>query len=290
MRISLFVLSLVVFCSNFSKAQLNTNYEESIDVLSWNLYMLPGITNLSKEVEKSDKKARAREIAEFLNNSHYDIVIFQEAFFPASRHILAKNLKLKFPYQIGPANPSGISLKTNSGIFVVSKIPLQELESVIYKACNGADCFAKKGAILLEGEFQNKKFQILGTHLNAGGPQWIRVSQYKQIRNLLDDYKKLNVPQIVCGDMNTHKEDVAVYEEMLYELDVEDIPTISKQVFTTAKDKSVIDYIFIRSNRSSMKARNKEVLWIKAKMPVIERLNGNLSDHLAISASFFWEE
>lgn len=288
MKFIFFVLTLLFFGINSSTAQINTNYEESLDVLSWNIYMLPGITNLSKEVEKSDKKARAREIAEFLNNSHYDIVVFQEAFFPASRHVLAKNLKESFPFQIGPANPSGISLKTSSGVFVVSKVPIKELESVVYKACNGADCFAKKGAILLEGEFQSKSFQILGTHLNAGGPQWIRVSQYQQIRKLLDDFKKLNIPQIVCGDMNTHKEDQAYYEEMLNKLDVEDIPTVSKQVFTTAKDRSVIDYIFLRPNRSSMKARNKEVLWIKAKMPVIERLNGNLSDHLALSASFYW--
>ncbi|MCB0510594.1 MAG: sphingomyelin phosphodiesterase [Bacteroidetes bacterium] len=288
MKIKYLILSFLISTTSFSNAQINTNYQESLDVLSWNLYMLPGITNLSREVEKSNKKARAREIADFLNNSHYDIVVFQEAFFPASRHILAKSLKVKFPYQIGPANPSGISLKTSSGVFVVSNIPLIELESVVYKACNGADCFAKKGAILLEGEFQNQSFQILGTHLNAGGPHWIRVSQYQQIRKLLDDFKKLNVPQIVCGDMNTHKEDEASYEEMLRELDVEDIPTVSKQVFTTAKDKSVIDYIFLRPNRSLMKARNKEVLWIKAKMQVIERLNGNLSDHLALSASFYW--
>ena len=63
---------------------------------------------------------------------------------------------------------------------MVSKFPLQVLGTVQYEACNGADCFAKKGALLLEGEVNSQKFQILVTHLNEGGPHWIRQEQYKQ--------------------------------------------------------------------------------------------------------------
>jgi endonuclease/exonuclease/phosphatase family metal-dependent hydrolase len=263
--------------------------QESLNVLSWNIYMLPGITNLSKEIGKSHKKSRAEEIAQVLNNSNYDLVIFQEAFFNPARKLLAKNIKLKYPYQYGPINPSGLSLKTNSGIFIVSKQPLKVLGTVVYEACNGADCFAKKGVALLEGEFQGKGYQILGTHLNAGGPHWIRVAQYKQMRQLMDKFLKLDIPQIICGDMNTHKESDDEYMDLLSILDVEDIETTSQQIFTTAKDRTVIDYIFLRKNTTSLKALNKKVLWINPnKLAVIEKLNGNLSDHLALSASFVW--
>ena len=284
---SVFSLTLGLFVAFSSLAQ--NQKKETLDVLSWNIYMLPGITNLSKEIEKNNKKERATEIAEVINNSNYDVIVFQEAFFSPARGVLAKGIKEKYPFQYGPINPSGISLKTNSGIFVVSKQALKVLGTVVYEACNGADCFAKKGAVLLEGTFDGKKYQILGTHLNAGGPHWIREAQYKQIRSLLDEHLKMDVPQIVCGDMNTHKENDVYYKNMLVNLDVEDIETKSNQIFTTAKDRSVIDYILLRKNGTTMNAVNKEVLWIRAnKQKVIEKLNGNLSDHLALYVSFAW--
>lgn len=262
---------------------------QTLDVLSWNIYLLPGITNLSKEIQKSDKKTRAIEIANYINQSGYEIIVFQEAFFPPARKKLSKLIEEKYPYQYGPANPSGLSLKTSSGIFIVSQIPLKVLETIQYNTCNGADCFAKKGAMLVEGVFNGNTFQLLGTHLNAGGPQWLREEQFKMMNTLLNDFQKLNVPQIVAGDMNTHKEDEVHYQTMLDMLAVEDISTQSKQVNTTAKDRSVIDYVFYRKNRTSFHPVNKEILWINPnKIKVIDKLNNNLSDHLAVSVSFAW--
>lgn len=282
----LVVCLLMLSTRGYAQEMENT----SLTVLSWNVYMLPGITNLSKQISKSDKKGRAVEIAAYLNASDVDVVIFQEAFFNPSRKKLSKNLKDNYPYQYGPANPSKISLKTSSGIFVVSKIPLEVLGTVQYEACNGADCFAKKGAMLLEGEVNGEKFQILGTHLNAGGPHWIRQEQYKQVRGLLEDFNKLGVPQIVCGDMNTHKENEEHYLDMLEMLDVQDDETDSEQKFTTAKNRSVIDYIFTRTNDSGIALERKEVLWINPnQIEVIEKLHGNLSDHLALKARFVWQ-
>lgn len=285
------ILSIAIFFIQVFIVSANAQVleKEDLNILSWNIYMLPGITNLSKSIEKNDKKLRAAEIADYLNANAYDIVVFQEAFFNPARRLLSKGIKEMYPYQYGPINPSKLSLKTSSGIFIVSKIPLKVLGTVQYNACNGADCFAKKGAALLEGYYDGKAFQILGTHLNAGGPQWIRIEQYKQIKSLLDDFNKLGVPQIICGDMNTHLNEEEKYKNMLEILDVEDVATTSKQKNTTAKDRSVIDYFFLKRNNSSLRAVRKDVLWINPnKFPVIEKLNGNLSDHLAISASLRW--
>ena len=281
--ITFFSLLLIVFSSAHAQS------DKELNILSWNIYMLPGIANLSKSIDKSDKKARAEHIANYLNESEHDVVVFQEAFFNPARRVLSKGIKEVYPYQYGPINPSKMSMKTSSGIFIVSKTPLKLLGTTQYEACNGADCFAKKGAALFEGEFDGKKYQILGTHLNAGGPQWIREEQYKKIKALLESFDNLGIPQIVCGDMNTHKEEQDKYENMLSVLDVEDIPTTSKQINTTAKDRTVIDYIFLRRNNTSIKALNKDVLWINPEnFPVIDKLNNNLSDHLAISATFTW--
>ncbi|MEZ5024814.1 MAG: hypothetical protein R2728_16440 [Chitinophagales bacterium] len=43
---------------------------------------------------------------------------------------------------------------------------------------------ARKGALMIEGEKNGQKFQVIGTHLNAGGPIEVRHSQVTQIRRI----------------------------------------------------------------------------------------------------------
>lgn len=294
-----FFISLLVFSifTNSTIAQKSKSEDDYLRILSWNIYMLPGITNLSKEIDKSYKRARAGQIAEVMNNSQYNVIVFQEAFFGPARRILSKKLKAKYPYQYGPVNPSGASFKTSSGVWVVSEVPLKELATTRYRTCDGADCFAKKGAGIWEGEWKGKPFQVVGTHLNAGGPVWIREEQFKQIRDeLLQPFQKLNVPQIICGDMNTRMTRTEAYNFMIETLDVIDVPVSNErmstkppkikdgdEIFTYPGDEVFIDYIFHRPNGSNMRVVDKRIVTFKAN-PVfpVDALHGTLSDHLAL--------
>ena len=196
-----------------------------LKILSWNIYMLPSIANLSKEIQKSDKKTRAEQISEIMNSSDYDIIVFQEAFFKPAKNILAKELKEKYPFQYGPINKGFI--KTNSGVFIVSKIELKELATIKYSDCEGTDCLAKKGAGIFEGNFHGKPFQIIGTHLDSKS-QKVRDTQYKQIyEKLIKPYTKYKIPLIICGDMNTRFSRKNDYKNMLKSLQCEDIITNS---------------------------------------------------------------
>lgn len=279
----IFLLIALVFSLNVFSQSAD---KETLDVLSWNIYMLPGITNIAKSVQKSNKRERAHQIATLINESKYDIVVFQESFFAPARRKLKKDLNQNFPYQYGPVNPSGLGYKTSSGILIVSKMPLKLLGKTQFRTCNGVDCIAKKGAGLFEGEWQGNRFQILGTHLNAGGPAWIREEQFKQMyEELLLPHSKLGVPQIICGDMNTHKEAMEDYANMLGILKAEDTPTYGDQVNTTVKDRTVIDYILLRRNKTLIRVVDKQVKRFMASGEVIDRLGGTLSDHLAVDIS-----
>jgi endonuclease/exonuclease/phosphatase family metal-dependent hydrolase len=297
-RILFFLVALIITAPQISNAQNElANEDNYLRILSWNIYMLPGIANLSKGIDKSYKRDRSRQIAEVMNNSNYNIIVFQEAFFGPARKILSKQLKEKYPYQYGPVNPSGLGLKTSSGVWIISEIPLKELGTTRYRTCDGADCFAKKGAGLYEGEWNGKPFQVLGTHLNAGGPVWIREEQFKQIRDdLLQPFQKLGVPQIICGDMNTRLTRTEAYNFMIETLDVIDVPVSNqrkstkppkegdeKTLYTTATDSVFIDYIFHRPNGSNMKVIDKRVVTFKANPTFpVDVLRGTLSDHLAL--------
>lgn len=255
-------------------------------ILSWNIYMLPMLADLSREVKRSDRYARAKEIAELLNASDYDILVFQEAFHGLARQRLKALLRKNYPYMYGPINPALWSYKMNSGIFIISKIPLKKLGNIQYKECTGIDCTTKKGAALFEGEWEGKPFQLLGTHLDSGS-QAVKETQYQQIaQELLFPYAQSGVPQIICGDFNIHKNAKdGRYEKMLKSLDCLDSPSDSALKTTYQKYELILDYILYRPNQSNIKIVDKQVHSFKAQMKVLDKLNGTLSDHLALSIS-----
>ena len=256
------------------------NKKETLNIISWNVYMLPALANLSNEIDKSYKTKRAKEISKIMNNSDYDIIIFQEAFYIPARKILQKELKKKYPFQYGPINKSFI--KTNSGIFIVSKIELTELANTKYKDCDGSDCLAKKGAAIFEGKFHGNSFQIIGTHLDSRS-QEVRGKQYFQMyEELIKPFFKENVPLFICGDMNTKIKNSKNYNYMLETLKCEDIETVSEQKNTTVNNNVVIDYIFIKRNNSKLQIVDKSITTFKAEFKYINVLKGTLSDHLAV--------
>lgn len=272
-----FLFLSISFSQNTSRPGTN---DKEFKILSWNIYMLPNSTNLSVNIKKSNKKERARQICDIMNDSDYDIIVFQEAFHIPSRKILQQELKEKYPFQYGPINRAFI--KTNSGIFIVSKIELTELATIQYKNCTGIDCWSKKGAAIFEGNFLGKTFQIIGTHLDSG-KQSVREKQYKQAyEKILKPFEKDGVPQIFCGDFNTRKSMPERYDLMLKTYNAEDIVTNSKQINTYVEKNVILDYILLRKNNSSIKVLEKKVKLFKAKGKMVEKLKGNLSDHLAV--------
>lgn len=232
--------------------------EKELRILSWNIQMLP---RLLLKICRGPMR-RSRLIPGHVINDQPDIIVFQEAFDPRARRILKRGLKDTFPYRIGPANRAGFRLKTNSGIIIYSKIPIKELGTIDFNDCEDDDCLARKGALLVEAEWQGVSVQVLGTHLEAGGPPWIKKNQYAEIRGLIDAHRKDGVPQFLCGDFNTNHDDPELYPEMLKTLDVEDGPFFSELKFTddpilndmnyspgkTEDNRDVIDYVFYRAN------------------------------------------
>ncbi len=256
---------------------------KNLKILSWNIYMLPKI------VVQRGKRERAHAIVDTLHKSDFDIIVFQEAFFPASREIIGEGLRALYPFQYGPANSSGRTLKTSSGVWILSKVNLKLLNVTQFKNCVGYDCFARKGAMLLEGIWNNKPFQILGTHLQADGFDIVRQKQMDQIyTDLLAENKREGVPQIICGDMNTEREMTQHYCEMLNCLDAQDgeITGVEKCSYDGVnnpiaqsfgvKNKTNYDYILVRSNGMKMKALQRFV-------SVMRKGKKYLSDHYGVA-------
>ena len=258
-----------------------------LKILTWNIYMLPFCSRIHWNCR------RAEGIAHTIVAYNYDIIIFEEAFDHRARKILRSQLKGDYPYMYGPANESALSLRTNSGIWILSKIPLQKMEQIEFRNRIGIDAFARKGAVLFEGSWQGQPFQLLGTHLQNDSPDEVRSAQISEISNkLLKKYARHDIPQIVCGDFNIEFEDKVNYRNMLNLLNAEngilrgDTQSSFDEVDNKLAQKEngkklLIDYVLIR-NTKSIKEIERHVCVMKDR---IKNIDSDLSDHYGIEAT-----
>lgn len=248
---------------------------EPLRILSWNIFMLPAYI-----FETEYKYKRALGIAEEIKKLNYHIIVFQEAFHNIARSTIAKALLELYPYQYGPGNKSLI--RFNSGIWIISKIPLYNSHEIRYTYFKGIDGFTSKGALLMDGCWDGQPFQVIGTHLQANSSYEIRKSQLEQLyANLLKPNEKQGIPQFICGDMNTCYKDCIEYEDMLKILDAENEANIDENEGTNING-SRIDYIFIRKNGFSDFDVNRNIHKLKHNCT---KKSNFLSDHYAVGAT-----
>jgi endonuclease/exonuclease/phosphatase family metal-dependent hydrolase len=260
--------------------------QSELKILTWNIYMLPFCSELHQNCH------RANSIAGKIAGFDYDIIVFEEAFDHQARKILRNQLKTEYPFMYGPANDSKLSFKTNSGIWILSKIPLHQLEQIEFKNRFGIDAFARKGAVLFEGEWQGQPFQLLGTHLQANSPDSVRSSQCREIaEKLLKKYATSEIPQILCGDFNIDYEDKTNYAEMLTLLEAEN-GYLQGELQSTFDEidnnlarkengkKSLIDYVLVR-NSKAIRNIERRVFVLRERH---KEYDADLSDHYGIEA------
>gem|GEM_PF-144044 len=283
---------LIFFCIltlNASFALCQPGETKILKVLSWNIYMLP------RSIANSSSTIRAKAIGEILNESNYDVIVLQEAFSYKSRKIIWEQLKARYPYSAGPANQKAISLKTNSGIWILSKYPIMRSQSIVYKFRVGWDAFSRKGALLLELDVDGMVVQIVGTHLQSSGGETIRKEQCMELYNgLLKMNQKDGVPQIICGDFNIDKDSSkSDYQFMLDALNAVDGEMMPGNKFSFdsgsndlneggLKSPTLIDYILIGNGGLGAKSTDKKIVSFRKRWASSHQ---DLSDHYAVEAS-----
>jgi endonuclease/exonuclease/phosphatase family metal-dependent hydrolase len=286
-----FIIAIMLFTSNVVKSSetetpIASSSGEDLKILTWNIYMLPHCSFLHGNCK------RARFIAENLHESNYDIIVFQEAFDYRARQILRRGLREKYPYMYGPANESLFSLRTSSGLWIISRIPLNKIKEIEYRTRCGIDAMARKGAVLFSGTWRGHEFQLAGTHLQSDSPDEVRRGQCRQISDqLLKAFAKSDVPQIVCGDFNIDMDDAANYTYMIQTLDAQN-GQIEGEIHTSFDEidnqlakkvngkKSMIDYVLVRNT--------KFIQSVKRRISVLRENKNNqnldLSDHYGVEA------
>lgn len=264
-----------------------------IKLLTWNIYMRPN------SILWNGQFRRAKAIGQLLQKDDYDIVLFQEAFGKISRKKLRKALNGLYSYEIEPKN----NKKTvNSGLWILSKHPINRSEFIFFQDCEVSDCQSSKGAVFIELEMNGQVYQFINTHVQAeDGKKFalVRENQFKMIAGLLDSLQKPEVPQFILGDLNTSKKEVLEYNGMLSILKATDgevrIPEDSE--ISIAEPATwgcanndlikkkwrgrtyVLDYALQRNNNYPFKLRRE----LKTYTQQWSKKRKHLSDHYAIS-------
>jgi len=288
----LFSAFLCFFSLNtvFAQSSLPVATDENLSILTWNLYMRPRIAFHNGQLK------RANAIVEQLKDQNYDVIVFQEAFDKKTRNRIWQGLQEKFPYQSGDPKSKHF-YKVNTGIFIISKFPLNVIDDIYFSECGGSDCYSSKGAVLVNVTKNNHKVQIIGTHLQAAEGkkltgQQIRQIQYEEIKNkLMIPHAEAGIPQFFVGDLNTKKEDSVAYEKLLAEMDVEDGEITGDYKFSSGGGKNdlrdptdkphLIDYILCRNNGCKVNFTQR---CVKVFQQVWSKDNKDLSDHYAVLA------
>lgn len=289
MKALVLVLTSIFFApiTDYAQSADASPAPKKIKILSWNIYMLPGFLG-------HGKKPRAEAIGQLLASSDYDVVVFQEAFHGNARKILSRLLQPAFPFQTGPANQKAFSLRTNSGIWIISKHPILLSHAMIFKTRHGIDALSRKGALLAEVRVDGQTIQVVGTHLQNSGGDWRRYSQCVELYNrMLKKYERLGVAQIVCGDFNINRyRSQPEYDYMLGVLQAVDGLTLGPQAFSydrisndltteRGEGQDLIDYVLLRQIDGLLGAGERKIRVLQYPWNAGHK---DLSDHFAVEA------
>lgn len=268
-----------------------TSFAQELKVLTWNTFLIPPPWNLTKQGERAD----AMKI--LLPSLGQDVMFFQEGFYDKKRNAIIKSLKATHPYSAVPKKGKKLKHIQDSGLFLVSKYPMEVLDQVIFKDCAKADCLSSKSAIIVEITMPNgKKAQLINTHLQAWDEPKIvaiRKKQLEQIKEMMARNLIPGVPQILIGDLNIDGKLESEYSSALEAMEMTSTPLEGPLTGTNGfstegcykkpggDNEEWLDHMWLNANGTDTKITEKKVVLM---MGELECGLCPLSDHRAVSA------
>lgn len=238
--------------------------------------------------------ARLNEIPE--NMQGYDVIMFQEAF-DSKRDDMLLELADEYPYQTHI--PSGSSWNVfDSGIVIVSRYPIVDVDDFIYPDCADTDCGGDKGVLYAEIIKDGKAYHVTNTHaasFDTEEARTLRQEQFQQIRDFVDSK---NIPSwepvMMGGDLNvnkfTHPGDHA---DMLANLDAsEPANTGYEATYDARVNKNIgsskvayLDYVLVSNTHLAPVQASNDV---RVPRSAVDSLwnHWDLSDHFPVLGDF----
>lgn len=242
---------------------------------------------------------RAALIGQWIERAEVDIVALQEAWEPDAVSLLLEAVADEFPYYASDRPVRKFGRIISGGLLILSRWPIEEVQTVVYDSCHLADCLAAKGATharirIAEDAYLN----LVVTHLDAGSAardRQVRARQIEQLRQFLEGIDGQAGPLLIAGDFNIDSlADDGEYEILTASLGIEtnappDASTVNCELESsifceTPVPAKQIDYIFTTSGERRL-LPNKAQIFPQATDAIDGKVK-YLSDHRAVWATF----
>ena len=218
--------------------------ETQLKILSYNVFLRPQGIISHFNINGDFKKSRLLTLANVIEN--YDIVLLQEIFdinlFISKKTKLIKLAeKLGFKYNI---YSNSLSIKpVDSGLLILSKLPIVDSDSVIYDSCFSYDMLSNKGILYAKVLLPNNHhLHIFNTHTQSGDDKNKHETKMKQL-DFLVNYINSKVPTdesiLIGGDLNLDSIHNIEYQDNSYKLK------------KTIESNSYKDFIKLLNNQDS---------------------------------------
>ena len=208
--ISLKIINQITFGPRSTpKAKIDPLVNKSkIKILQYNVFWRPNIVHLN---HKEYSTERSKELLKVIDE--YDILCLDEAFAyigsPLTDFIKAARAK-GFVY-LARSEPCEIfSLYViDSGVLILSKLPILSSDSIVYTLGCGSDMFMRKGAVYAKIQTSpNSHINLFATNLQSnyvGGELDTRTVRNQQLRELLAFIRRTSIdsyPILIAGNLN----------------------------------------------------------------------------------------
>ncbi len=184
---------------------------DQLNVLSYNVFSRPFVVSYDGQAERTCRIPG--ELADQVASvSNVDVLVIQEAFTPGCRS--GADLRTLLSYYGWPYSTRNVGQENgkpaDGGIFIASRWPILENDEIVYSTCSGTDCLAAKGAayarILKAVAGEARRYNVFGTHFNAGDGAAKRAARLEQARQLHNFASRQDIPVseavVIAGDLN----------------------------------------------------------------------------------------
>lgn len=169
---------------------------DTVSLLLWNISM-----NWTTTTSMASAKKRASHIAKVI--APYDIVILTESFM--HRRTLLQHIRDNQSHPYIHTDPRVWYKLFDSGVVIMSKIPLLDARYVHYSKSALWDWFTSKGLLSCMFKIGDVIVDLYGTQLQGGSQICAHSARTKQVNELVSQVQLTHNPShelIVCGDFN----------------------------------------------------------------------------------------
>ena len=185
------------------------NDKNIIRMLNYNIFLRS--CGISDNFKNGNFKNERLEY--FINNylDNYDIVLLQGCFNTLSfkcKYLIERAERLGFKYYVLPENPDFLSKKIiDSGLVILSKIPIRHTETHIFNKACYIDSYVNKGFQYCKLLLKDTTLHIINTHIQSdyyiadNKANIVKLSQINQISEFIQNINQ-DDPIILAGDLN----------------------------------------------------------------------------------------